>query len=41
MTTVPEPLDKPRCNCAVVGIYGNRNAAVLAYQALYANAAPR
>jgi len=31
-----EPLDKPRCNCAVVGIYGNRNAAVLAYQALYA-----
>ena len=31
-----EPLDKPRCNCAVVGIYGNRNASVLAYQALYA-----
>ena len=31
-----DPLDKPRCNCAIVGIYGNRNAAVLAYQALYA-----
>ena len=31
-----EPPDKPRCNCAIVGIYGNRNAAVLAYQALYA-----
>lgn len=31
-----EPIDKPRCNCAVVGIYGNRNAALLAYQALYA-----
>ena len=31
-----EPIDKPRCNCAVVGIYGNRNASVLAYQALYA-----
>ena len=29
-------IDKPRCNCAVVGIYGNRNAALLAYQALYA-----
>lgn len=36
MTAVSEQLDKPRCNCAVVGIYGNRNAAVLAYQALYA-----
>lgn len=20
-----EPIDKPRCNCAVVGIYGNRH----------------
>ena len=36
MTGSREPLDKPRCNCAVVGIYGNRNAAVLAYQTLYA-----
>ncbi|MDE0222297.1 MAG: amidophosphoribosyltransferase [Spirochaetaceae bacterium] len=35
-TDSSEPLDKPRCNCAIVGIYGNRNAAVLAYQALYA-----
>ena len=35
-TDSSDPLDKPRCNCAIVGIYGNRNAAVLAYQALYA-----
>ena len=31
-----EPLDKPRCNCAVVGVYGSPDASVLAYQALYA-----
>ena len=35
-TDSSDPLDKPRCNCAIVGIYGNRNASVLAYQALYA-----
>ena len=36
MKTTACEIDKPRCNCAVVGIYGNRNAGVLAYQALYA-----
>ncbi|MFQ5708182.1 MAG: amidophosphoribosyltransferase [bacterium] len=29
-------LDKPRCNCAVVGVYGHPDASVFAYQCLYA-----
>jgi len=28
-------LDKPRSNCAIVGVYGNKEAAKLAYLALY------
>ncbi len=29
-------LDKPQCNCGIVGVYGHRDAAIFAYQALYA-----
>jgi len=31
-----DDLDKPRSNCAVVGVYGHQDAALYAYQCLYA-----
>lgn len=31
-----EELDKPQCNCAVVGVYGHPDASLYAYQCLYA-----
>jgi len=32
----PEPLDKPRSNCAIVGVYAHPQAAKLVYSSLYA-----
>lgn len=35
-TSTPEPLDKPRSNCAIVGIFDHPQAAKLVYSSLYA-----
>ena len=31
-----DDLDKPKSNCGIVGVYGHADAAVYAYQCLYA-----
>ena len=35
-TSTPEPFDKPRSNCAIVGIFDHPQAAKLVYSSLYA-----
>ncbi len=34
--SLPEPFDKPRSNCAIVGVYNHPEAAKLVYSSLYA-----
>ncbi|MFQ5638347.1 MAG: amidophosphoribosyltransferase [bacterium] len=36
MRFINTQLDKPNCNCGIVGVFGHHDAAIFAYQSLYA-----